>query len=88
MGVISTDPNVRLNATFTPNPPLAGSIGFMSQSGGLGLAIMDYAGALGLGLSTFVSVGNKSDISGKQSHRVLGTGSANEPDSSLPRVVW
>ena len=64
MGVISTDPNVRLNATFAPIPPLAGSIGFMSQSGGLGLAIMDYAGALGLGLSTFVSVGNKSDISG------------------------
>jgi acetyl coenzyme A synthetase (ADP forming)-like protein len=64
MGVISTDPNVRLNATFAPIPPLAGSIGFMSQSGGLGLAIMDYAGALGLGLSTFVSVGNKSDVSG------------------------
>lgn len=64
MGVISTDPNVRLNATFAPIPPPAGSIGFMSQSGGLGLAIMDYAGALGLGFSTFVSVGNKSDISG------------------------
>jgi acyl-CoA synthetase (NDP forming) len=64
MGVISTDPNVRLNATFAPIPPLAGSIGFMSQSGGLGLAIMDYAGALGLGFSTFISVGNKSDISG------------------------
>jgi acetyl coenzyme A synthetase (ADP forming)-like protein len=64
MGVISTNPHVRLNATFAPIPPLAGSIGFMSQSGGLGLAIMDYAGALGLGFSTFVSVGNKSDISG------------------------
>ena len=64
MGVISTDPNVHLNATFAPIPPPAGSIGFMSQSGGLGLAIMDYAGALGLGFSTFVSVGNKSDISG------------------------
>jgi acetate---CoA ligase (ADP-forming) len=64
MGIISTDPDVRLNATFAPNPPFGGSIGFMSQSGGLGLAIMDYAGALGLGFSTFVSVGNKSDISG------------------------
>jgi len=64
MGIISTDPDVRLNATFVPMPPLHGSIGFMSQSGGLGLAIMDHAGTLGLGLSTFVSVGNKADISG------------------------
>ena len=64
MGIISTDPGVRLNATFAPVPPVEGGIGFMSQSGGLGLAIMDYAGSLGLGLSTFVSVGNKADISG------------------------
>lgn len=64
MGIISTDPDVRLNATFVPMAPLHGSIGFMSQSGGLGLAIMDYAGTLGLGFSTFVSVGNKADISG------------------------
>ena len=64
MGIISTDPQVRLNATFAPVPAPAGGIGFMSQSGGLGLAIMDYAGSLGLGLSTFVSVGNKADISG------------------------
>jgi acetate---CoA ligase (ADP-forming) len=64
MGIITTDPAVRLNATFAPVPPPEGGIGFMSQSGGLGLAIMDYAGSLGLGLSTFVSVGNKADISG------------------------
>lgn len=64
MGIITTDPNVRLNATFAPVPAPPGGIGFMSQSGGLGLAIMDYAGSLGLGLSTFVSVGNKADISG------------------------
>ena len=64
MGIITTDPDVHLNATFAPMPARAGGIGFMSQSGGLGLAIMDYAGSLGLGLSTFVSVGNKADISG------------------------
>jgi acyl-CoA synthetase (NDP forming) len=64
MGVLNTDPEVRLNATFAPAPPPPGRIGFMSQSGALGLAIMDYAGTLGLGLSTFVSVGNKADISG------------------------
>jgi len=64
MGIVNTDPGVRLNATFVPNAPPQGHIGFMSQSGGLGVAIMDYAGVLGLGLSTFVSVGNKADISG------------------------
>lgn len=64
MGIITTDPDVRLNATFAPVPAPEGGIGFMSQSGGLGLAIMDYAGSLGLGLSSFVSVGNKADISG------------------------
>jgi acetyl coenzyme A synthetase (ADP forming)-like protein len=64
MGVLNTDPEVRLNATFAPAPPPPGRIGFMSQSGALGLAIMDYAGGLGLGLSTFASVGNKADISG------------------------
>jgi acetyl coenzyme A synthetase (ADP forming)-like protein len=64
MGIITTDRDVKLNATFAPVPAPPGKIGFMSQSGGLGLAIMDYAGSLGLGFSTFVSVGNKADISG------------------------
>jgi acetate---CoA ligase (ADP-forming) len=64
MGILNSDPRVRLNATFAPIPPPTGRIGFMSQSGALGLAVMDYAGALGLGLSSFVSVGNKADISG------------------------
>jgi acetyl coenzyme A synthetase (ADP forming)-like protein len=64
MGVLNTDPEVRLNATFAPAPPPQGRTAFMSQSGALGLAIMDYAGSLGVGLSTFASVGNKADISG------------------------
>jgi acyl-CoA synthetase (NDP forming) len=64
MGILNTDPEVRLNATFAPAPPPTGRVAFMSQSGALGLAIMDYASTLGLGLSTFVSVGNKADISG------------------------
>jgi len=64
MGIVNTDPAVRLNATFAPVPPTEGRVGFMSQSGALGVAVMDYASALGLGLSTFVSVGNKADISG------------------------
>jgi acetyl coenzyme A synthetase (ADP forming)-like protein len=64
LGILNTDPDVRLDATFGPAVPLPGRVGFMSQSGALGLAIVDYANALGLGLSSFVSVGNKADISG------------------------
>jgi acetyl coenzyme A synthetase (ADP forming)-like protein len=64
MGVINTDPEVRLNATFTPVAPTPGNVGFLSQSGALGVAVLDYARALNLGVSTFVSVGNKADVSG------------------------
>jgi acetate---CoA ligase (ADP-forming) len=64
MGVINTAAEVRLDATFAPDQPIAGRIGFLSQSGGLGLAVMARAEALGSGLSSFVSVGNKADLSG------------------------
>jgi acetate---CoA ligase (ADP-forming) len=64
MGILNADPNVRLDATFAPNVPPTGRVGFSSQSGALGLAIIDHANSLGLGISTFVSVGNKADISG------------------------
>ncbi|HEX3202867.1 MAG TPA: GNAT family N-acetyltransferase, partial [Actinomycetes bacterium] len=63
LGVVNTNPNVRLDATFGPAMPLPGRVGFLSQSGALGLAVIDYATKLGLGLSSFVSVGNKADIS-------------------------
>jgi acetyl coenzyme A synthetase (ADP forming)-like protein len=62
MGVINTDPGVRLNATFAPEGPDAGAIGFMSQSGALGVAIITIARQLGLGLSVFISLGNKTDV--------------------------
>ncbi|HYT25971.1 MAG TPA: GNAT family N-acetyltransferase, partial [Actinomycetota bacterium] len=64
LGIVNTAPDVRLDATFGPVVPERGRVGFLSQSGALGLAIVDYANALGLGLSSFVSVGNKADISG------------------------
>ncbi len=64
MGVINTSPDVKLDATFAPDRPLRGRIGFLSQSGGLGIAVMARAQALGSGVSSFVSVGNKADISG------------------------
>lgn len=64
MGIMNTDPEVLLNATFAPHFPAAGSVAFMSQSGGLGLAIIEVAARLGIGLSYFMSVGNKADFSG------------------------
>ncbi|HJQ68998.1 MAG TPA: GNAT family N-acetyltransferase [Blastocatellia bacterium] len=64
MGILNTAPDVRLAATFAPAVPPTGRVGFSSQSGALGVAIIEYAKSLGLGLSTFVSVGNKADISG------------------------
>jgi acetyl coenzyme A synthetase (ADP forming)-like protein len=64
MGVINTDPAVRLNATFSPVVPLEGRVAFSTQSGALGLAILEYLQQLHLGLSSFVSVGNKADVSG------------------------
>jgi acetyl coenzyme A synthetase (ADP forming)-like protein len=64
MGIANTAAEVRLDATFAPGMPPAGRVGFSSQSGALGLAIIEHANSLGLGISTFVSVGNKADISG------------------------
>jgi acyl-CoA synthetase (NDP forming) len=55
---------VSLDATFAPDKPVRGRIGFLSQSGGLGIAVMARAQALGSGISSFVSVGNKADLSG------------------------
>lgn len=63
MGLLNTHPDVRLAATFAPVFPPAGNVGMSSQSGALGLAILATADELGIGLSTFVSVGNKADVS-------------------------
>jgi acetate---CoA ligase (ADP-forming) len=64
MGVINTAPEVMMNATFAQASPPSGRMAFMSQSGALGIAVINMATALGAGLSSFVSVGNKADISG------------------------
>jgi len=63
MGVINTDPHVRMNATFAPADMAEGNIAFMSQSGAMGVAILNYASELGLGLSMFASIGNRADVS-------------------------
>ncbi|MCU0506540.1 MAG: bifunctional GNAT family N-acetyltransferase/acetate--CoA ligase family protein, partial [Chloroflexi bacterium] len=64
MGVLNLEPGVRLNATFSPTLPTEGRVGFLSQSGALGLAIIEHANRLGLGLASFISIGNKADLSG------------------------
>lgn len=64
MGIINTDPAFNLNATFSPVYPPAGRVAFSTQSGALGLAILDYVKQMNLGISSFASIGNKADVSG------------------------
>jgi acetyl coenzyme A synthetase (ADP forming)-like protein len=64
MGVINTDPATQMHATFSSVFPPRGNVAMSSQSGALGLAVLDYARALHIGFSTFISVGNKADVSG------------------------
>jgi acetate---CoA ligase (ADP-forming) len=64
MGLVNADPAVRLNASFSPIMPPPGHLGLFSQSGALGIAILGLAAERKLGLSTFVSAGNKADVSG------------------------
>ena len=64
MGVINTDPAIALNASFAERLPPPGRIALASQSGGLGLAVLNLAASRQIGVSTFVSLGNKADISG------------------------
>lgn len=64
LGMINTDPVVRMNATLAPIPPAPGRIGFFCQSGALGIAILADVASRGLGLSSFVSAGNRADVSG------------------------
>jgi acetate---CoA ligase (ADP-forming) len=64
MGILNTDPAVRMNATFAPSMPPAGSVSLLSQSGAVGMTILDYAAEYGIGIRNFVSIGNKIDVSG------------------------
>ncbi|HWT94191.1 MAG TPA: GNAT family N-acetyltransferase, partial [Solirubrobacteraceae bacterium] len=64
LGVASTDPAVRLNATQGIVMPPAGNVALLTQSGALAISLLERASQLGLGLSSFVAVGNKADLSG------------------------
>ncbi|MEP0843064.1 MAG: acetate--CoA ligase family protein [Phycisphaerae bacterium] len=63
LGVINTEPGVSLNASFARAMPAPGHIGFLSQSGALCTAVLDYAAGKHIGFSKFVSLGNKADVS-------------------------
>jgi len=62
LGGINTDPAVQLNASFARKMPHAGRIGFLSQSGALCTAVLDYAREKGIGFSKFISFGNKAGV--------------------------
>jgi acetyl coenzyme A synthetase (ADP forming)-like protein len=64
MGVLNTDPEISMLATFSPSMPPHGPVAIVSQSGAMGQSILDYGEELGIGISQFVSVGNKPDVSG------------------------
>src|SRR5512143_2786220 len=64
MGLLNADPAVRLNVSLSPTLPPSGSVEMLSQSGALGLAMLALARQRHVGVSTFISVGNKADISG------------------------
>jgi acyl-CoA synthetase (NDP forming)/GNAT superfamily N-acetyltransferase len=64
LGLLSNDPTVRLHATFAGALPPSGGLAVASQSGGVGLALMDLVARAGVGVHSFVSLGNKADVSG------------------------
>ena len=64
LGIINTAPDVQLNASLSSSSPPQGRVGFFCQSGALGTAILESVSRRGLGLSTFVSAGNRADVSG------------------------
>ena len=87
LGVLNTDPAVRLNATFAGLPMSPGAIGMVSQSGAFGIALLDAAARSGLGIGQFVSVGNKADVSGNDLLLRLGERPEIRVIAHVPRIV-
>ncbi|MYR25507.1 GNAT family N-acetyltransferase [Streptomyces sp. SID4945] len=63
-GLVNTDPAVRLNASLAPELAPRGRVGLFTQSGAIGIALLSELHQRGTGLSTFVSAGNRADVSG------------------------
>ncbi|NEK85650.1 GNAT family N-acetyltransferase [Blastococcus saxobsidens] len=78
LGMVNTDPEVRLNASLAPMVPGRGRVGFFAQSGALGVALLERARSRGIGLSTFVSAGNRADVSGNDLLQYWATDPATE----------
>jgi acetyltransferase len=68
LGIINNDENVRLNASFATKTPKPGNIAFISQSGALCTAVLDYAEGRDIGFSKVISFGNKADVDCKRNH--------------------
>jgi acyl-CoA synthetase (NDP forming)/GNAT superfamily N-acetyltransferase len=64
LGVVNSDPEIRLDANFTRGAITPGEVGVVTQSGGVAIALLEDLGRLGLGVSTLVSTGDKYDVSG------------------------
>ncbi|MFC4463523.1 GNAT family N-acetyltransferase, partial [Streptomyces xiangluensis] len=64
LGISNTDPQLHLDATFAAGHPRPGSAGVAVQSGGIGIALLDGLSRLGIGVSSFASLGDKYDVSG------------------------
>jgi acyl-CoA synthetase (NDP forming)/RimJ/RimL family protein N-acetyltransferase len=78
LGVVNTDPELRLNASLAPMVPGRGRVGFFAQSGALGIALLERARSRNIGLSTFVSAGNRADVSGNDLLQYWATDPATE----------
>ncbi|MCU1603705.1 MAG: Acetate--CoA ligase forming [Modestobacter sp.] len=78
LGIVNTDPAVHLNASLAPAIPGRGRVGFFAQSGALGVALLERARARGIGLSSFVSAGNRADVSGNDLLQYWATDPATE----------
>jgi acyl-CoA synthetase (NDP forming)/GNAT superfamily N-acetyltransferase len=78
LGIVNTDPEVQLNASLAPMIPGRGRVGFFAQSGSLGVALLERARSRNLGLSTFVSAGNRADVSGNDLLQYWATDPATE----------
>ncbi len=85
LGLAST--GIGLNATFAPRALPTGRIGFSSQSGALGLALLEQATERQLGFSSFVSIGNKADVSSNDLLEWWEDDEGTERRAALPRVV-
>ena len=78
LGMVNTDPAVRLNASLAPAVPGRGRVGFFAQSGALGVMLLERASSRGIGLSSFVSAGNRADVSGNDLLQYWATDPATE----------